>query len=82
MKLKKNHPSGTQVCLTLQDPSVRLHEIDVSLFSAFRPMLAERAVLEKVEAQMGQQTYYAETKYDGERSQIHKKGSDYKYFSR
>ncbi|KAK3856177.1 hypothetical protein Pcinc_037476 [Petrolisthes cinctipes] len=71
-----------KVCQTLQDPNVRLHEIDVSLFSAFRPMLAERAVLEKVETQMGQQTYYAETKYDGERSQIHKKGSDYKYFSR
>ena len=61
---------------------MRLHEIEVSLFSAFRPMLAERAMLEKVEAQMNHKTYYAETKYDGERSQIHKSGREYKYFSR
>ncbi|XP_071535419.1 DNA ligase 4 [Panulirus ornatus] len=71
-----------KVCKTLRDPSVRLHEIEVSLFSAFRPMLAERAVLEKVEAQMEHKLFYAETKFDGERSQIHKKGNVYKYFSR
>lgn len=71
-----------KVSVKLRDPSVRLHEIEVSLFSAFRPMLAERAMLEKVEAQMNHKTYYAETKYDGERSQIHKKGNNYKYFSR
>ena len=61
---------------------MRLHEINVSLFVAFRPMLAERAVLEKVEKQMGHKQFYAETKYDGERSQIHKKENQYKYFSR
>lgn len=71
-----------QVCKTLRDPTVRLHEIEVSLFSAFRPMLAERAVLEKVDTQMDHKTYYAETKYDGERSQIHKNKNAYKYFSR
>lgn len=71
-----------KVSVALRDPTVRLHEIEVSLFSAFRPMLAERALLEKVEAQMNHKAYYAETKYDGERSQIHKKGSVYKYFSR
>ncbi|KAK8384182.1 hypothetical protein O3P69_009133 [Scylla paramamosain] len=71
-----------KVCKTLQDPAVRLHEVDVSLFCPFRPMLAQRAVLEKVEAQMNHKSYFAETKFDGERSQIHKKGGDYKYFSR
>lgn len=71
-----------KVCKTLRDPTVRLHEIEVSLFSAFRPMLAERAVLEKVDTQMDHKTYYAETKYDGERSQIHKNKNSYKYFSR
>lgn len=45
-------------------------------------MLAERAVLEKVDTQMDHKTYYAETKYDGERSQIHKNKNSYKYFSR
>lgn len=71
-----------KVCRTLQDPSVRLHEVEVSLFAPFRPMLAQRAVLEKVEAQMNHKMYFAETKYDGERSQIHKRAGDYKYFSR
>ncbi|KAK8730552.1 hypothetical protein OTU49_008063, partial [Cherax quadricarinatus] len=71
-----------KVCKTLQNPSVRLHEIEVSLLSAFRPMLAERAIIEKVEAQMAHKAFYSETKYDGERSQIHKKGNVYKYFSR
>ncbi|XP_042224034.1 DNA ligase 4-like isoform X2 [Homarus americanus] len=71
-----------KVCKTLRDPTIRLHEIEVSLFSAFRPMLAQQAVLDKVETQMDHKPFYAETKYDGERSQIHKKGNVYKYFSR
>uniref|UniRef100_A0A2P2I750 DNA ligase 4 n=1 Tax=Hirondellea gigas TaxID=1518452 RepID=A0A2P2I750_9CRUS len=71
-----------KVCSTLRDPSVRLHEIEVSLFSPFRPMLAERAVLENIESQMQNKTYVAENKFDGERSQIHKQGDKYMYFSR
>ncbi|XP_076038794.1 DNA ligase 4-like [Oratosquilla oratoria] len=71
-----------KVCTTLKDPSVRLHEIEVSVFAPFRPMLAERAVLEKVEQQMDHKAFYVETKYDGERSQVHKRGNVYKYFSR
>ncbi|RXG69916.1 DNA ligase 4 [Armadillidium vulgare] len=74
--------SLSKVCTTLRDPSVRLHEIEISLFSAFRPMLADRVVLDKVESQMKHKTYFVEVKYDGERSQIHKKGNQYKYFSR
>ena len=31
-----------QVCTILKDPKVRLHEIEVSLFSPFRPMLGQR----------------------------------------
>jgi len=71
-----------KVCLKLCDPQVRLHEIEVSLFAPFRPMLADRAVIEKVESQMSHKQFYVETKYDGERSQIHKKGNKYMYFSR
>ncbi|RXG57680.1 DNA ligase 4, partial [Armadillidium vulgare] len=74
--------SLSKVCTTLRDPSVRLHEIEISLFSPFRPMLADRVVLDKVESQMKHKTYFVEVKYDGERSQIHKKGNQYKYFSR
>ncbi|KAB7499844.1 DNA ligase 4 [Armadillidium nasatum] len=74
--------SLSKVCTTLRDPSVRLHEIEISLFSPFRPMLADRVVLDKVESQMKHKTFFVEVKYDGERSQIHKKGNQYKYFSR
>ena len=45
-------------------------------------MLADRAVIEKVESQMNHKQFYVEVKYDGERSQIHKKGNKYMYFSR
>lgn len=37
-----------QVCTSLKDPSVRLHEIEISLFSPFRPMLAEIALPNQV----------------------------------
>ena len=37
-----------QVCLMLRDPSVRMHEIEVSLMSPFKPMLADRGAPSKV----------------------------------
>jgi len=32
----------------LRDPAVRLHEIEISLFSPFRPMLGDQAAPNKV----------------------------------
>jgi len=32
----------------LRDPAIRLHEIEISLFSPFRPMLGEQAAPNKV----------------------------------
>ncbi|XP_059090430.1 DNA ligase 4-like [Tigriopus californicus] len=72
-----------KVCEQLKDPSKRLNEIAVQLFHPFKPMLAERGVLERVEQQMGHKSFFIEVKYDGERLQIHKDHNDaYKYFSR
>ncbi|GAB6026089.1 DNA ligase (ATP) [Chamberlinius hualienensis] len=71
-----------KVCISLRDPKIRLHEIEISMFSPFRPMLADRASPEKVENLMHSDTFYIETKHDGERMQLHKKGGEYKYFSR
>lgn len=72
-----------KVCDQLKDPSIRLNEIAVQLFHPFKPMLAERGVLERVEQQMGHKSFFIEVKYDGERLQIHKnEKDDYKYFSR
>jgi DNA ligase-4 len=66
----------------LRDPKVRLHEIGISLFLPFRPMLGERAAPNKVEKLMDAKEFFIETKYDGERMQLHKDEDEYKYFSR
>ncbi|CAL1282897.1 unnamed protein product [Larinioides sclopetarius] len=71
-----------KVCCSLKDPSVRLHEIEISLFSPFRPMLAEMALPNQVEELMKGKPFIIETKYDGERLQLHKDGNSYMYFSR
>ncbi|XP_014680944.1 PREDICTED: DNA ligase 4-like [Priapulus caudatus] len=71
-----------KVCLQLHDRSKRSHEVEISVFSCFRPMLAEQASPEKVEKLMGHGKFFIETKWDGERMQLHKKGNEYKYFSR
>ena len=49
-----------------------MNEIEVELFSPFRPMLADRGNLREVEKQMGNKEFYIEVKYDGERMQVRK----------
>lgn len=70
------------VCEMLKDPKVRMHEIEVSLFSPFRPMLGDRGAPSKMEKVMDNKSFFIETKFDGERMQLHKKNGEYKYFSR
>ncbi|XP_075446837.1 DNA ligase 4 [Ascaphus truei] len=86
------HPDATElhnvttdlekVCLQLHDPSVCLSDVSISMFSAFKPMLAAIANIQHIEKQMNNQSFYIETKLDGERMQMHKNGDVYKYFSR
>lgn len=71
-----------KVCRQLHDPSVGLSDISITLFSAFKPMLAAVADIERVEKDMKHQTFYIETKLDGERMQMHRDGDVYQYFSR
>ncbi|KAK7893213.1 hypothetical protein WMY93_022365 [Mugilogobius chulae] len=71
-----------KVCQQLHDPSVSLSEVSISLFSAFKPMLAAVANIRNIEKQMGNSPFFIETKLDGERIQLHKDGDVYKYFSR
>ncbi|XP_060087717.1 DNA ligase 4 [Heteronotia binoei] len=71
-----------KVCRQLHDPSVSLSDVSISLFSAFKPMLAAIANIQQIEKQMNHQSFYIETKLDGERIQMHKDGDVYKYFSR
>lgn len=71
-----------EVCEMLREPSKHLHEIEVSLFDAFRPMLADRTQPQNAIESLNSSVYYIETKYDGERVQMHKDGDEYRYFSR
>ena len=52
-----------------------MNEIEVELFSPFRPMLADRGNLREVEKQMGNKEFYIEVKYDGERMQVNLESS-------
>eukprot|EP00117_Sycon_ciliatum_P015809 scpid30038/ scgid15513/ DNA ligase 4; DNA ligase IV; Polydeoxyribonucleotide synthase [ATP] 4 len=71
-----------KVCEDLHDLSTRLEGTDVSLFSAFKPMLASRPQMTQVPKLMGNKPFVVETKYDGDRIQLHKDGDVYAYFSR
>ncbi|KAL1006226.1 hypothetical protein UPYG_G00069490 [Umbra pygmaea] len=71
-----------KVCQQLHDPSVSLSEVSISLFSAFKPMLATVGNMRNVEKQMDNRALFIETKLDGERIQMHKDGDVYKYFTR
>lgn len=71
-----------KVCRQLHDPSIGLSDISITLFSAFKPMLAAIADIERIEKDMKHQSFYIETKLDGERMQMHKDGDVYQYFSR
>ncbi|XP_077775144.1 DNA ligase 4 isoform X2 [Podarcis muralis] len=71
-----------KVCRQLHNPSVFLSDVSITLFSAFKPMLAAIADVQQIEKQMNNQSFYIETKLDGERMQMHKDADVYKYFSR
>ncbi|XP_072899285.1 DNA ligase 4-like [Hemitrygon akajei] len=71
-----------KVCRQLHDPSVSLSDVSIMLFSAFKPMLAGVANMKNIEKLMHNQSFYLETKLDGERMQLHKDGDIYKCFSR
>ena len=57
----------------MKDPNKRLHEIEISLGTAFKPMLADGSInIEDIESVMKHKPFYIETKYDGERMMAHR----------
>lgn len=66
-----------KVCQTLVDPFSRSLGKEITLFKAFRPMLADRIKISKFLNKMNNHPFYAETKLDGERIQIHKQAKKY-----
>lgn len=84
-----------RVCYTCWKAEIRLNREDssVGLFKAFRPMLCKRnerdlghivSLMTKAGGPEGkaQQDFVIEEKLDGERMQLHKKGPEYRYWSR
>ena len=57
----------------MKDPNKRLHEIEITIGTAFKPMLADGSILiGDIEALMKHKPFYIETKYDGERMMAHR----------
>lgn len=71
-----------KVCIQLHDPNLRSHEIAISVFSPFSPMLGEFGNPDKISKVMAGKQFFIETKFDGERMLLHKQKGEYKYFSR
>ncbi|KAG6891206.1 DNA ligase (ATP) [Termitomyces sp. Mi166 len=75
-----------KVAWELWDQSYRLNAQDktVQLFHAFTPMLCKRPTkkIEDTVKEMGGSEFFIEEKLDGERMQLHKRGSEYFYCSR
>ncbi|XP_011631930.1 DNA ligase 4 [Pogonomyrmex barbatus] len=71
-----------EICNELHDPKVKLKR-GIRIFSHFKPMLLERCNIENIgKLFRGNDLYYVQTKYDGERSQLHMKDGIFKYFTR
>lgn len=72
------------ICDDLYDPEAVPQTQEVTLGSAFRPMLCERfkGEFNDIPKLMNNEPFWVEIKLDGERIQVHKDGENYKYFSR
>lgn len=68
-----------RVCVSLPNPSNRNFGIGITLLKPFRPMLTDRMEVSKFITQMRNKPFYVESKLDGERIQIHKKGTRFVY---
>lgn len=71
------------MCETLSDPTKRLHELEISVFTPFRPMLSLKCDSTIFDNEVtDQRLFYVENKFDGERFQLHMKNNLFKYFSK
>ncbi|KAK2560071.1 DNA ligase 4 [Acropora cervicornis] len=54
--------SLSKVCIDLHDPEIRMNEAQMSLFSPFRPMLAERVAIDEKQKSMGKECNFIKRK--------------------
>ena len=72
-----------EICNQLRNPKIKLKEHSIQIFSHFKPMLLERCNIENIgKLFRNNDLYYVQTKYDGERSQLHMKNGKFKYLTR
>ncbi|CAG9862618.1 unnamed protein product [Phyllotreta striolata] len=72
-----------KVCDVLQKDSVRLHELEIEINEAFRPMLSKKIdATNFIKLLPENKPFFVENKFDGERFQLHMKNNEFKYFSR
>lgn len=72
-----------QVCEDLNDSTKRLHELEISIFTPFRPMLSLKCDSKVFENEVtDKRLFYIENKFDGERFQLHMKDNVFKYYSK
>ncbi|XP_011067143.1 PREDICTED: DNA ligase 4 isoform X4 [Acromyrmex echinatior] len=72
-----------EICDQLRNPKIKLKECGIQIFTHFKPMLLERCNIENIgKLFRDNDLYYVQTKYDGERSQLHMKNGKFKYLTR
>ncbi|XP_012061870.1 PREDICTED: DNA ligase 4 [Atta cephalotes] len=72
-----------EICNQLRNPKIKLKEHSIQIFSHFKPMLLGRCNIENIDKLFrNNDLYYVQTKYDGERSQLHMKNGKFKYLTR
>ncbi|XP_066582786.1 DNA ligase 4-like isoform X2 [Prorops nasuta] len=71
-----------QICERLKNPRIKMQS-QIQIFYHFKPMLLEMCSIENIAKLFLQnEQYFVQTKFDGERSQIHMKDGVFKYFTR
>ncbi|XP_023248439.1 DNA ligase 4 [Copidosoma floridanum] len=74
-----------EVCKHFADARSGDSAIEIEVFSHVKPMLLERFRIERIGKLFSRELerqYYVQTKFDGERSQMHMKDGRFKYFTR
>lgn len=72
----------SRVCLDIETNEPLIQDGCIDIFKPIRPMLCERGYVSEINMMLSKNTYYLETKMDGERCQVHVNENQFKYFSR
>lgn len=81
--LLEHNTNLEETCTVLHDPKFEIIKNTINLFEPFRPMLSQRCSAKDFrKINQLNKKYYIETKFDGERFQLHMKNNEFRYYSR